>query len=82
MARRIKPRFLDSSLLSHSRSRQRLNVREFFYIDTFDGQIVNQISGIEHNQEAPEALSRQLSETSLANVVWTNPPDPDPILGG
>ncbi len=59
-----------------------ITVREFFYVDAFDGQIVDQISGIERNGEAPEALSRQLSETSLANVVWTNPPNPDPIPGG
>ena len=57
-------------------------VREFLYVDAFDGQIVDQISGIERNQEAPESLSRQISETSLANVKWTNPPDPDPIPGG
>lgn len=57
-------------------------VREFFYVDAFDGRIVDQISGIERNEEAPEALSRQISETSLANVKWTNPPDPDPIPGG
>jgi Zn-dependent metalloprotease len=57
-------------------------IREFVYVDAFDGQIVDQISGTENNQETPDALSRQISESSLANIKWTNPPDPDPIPPG
>lgn len=57
-------------------------IREFVYVDAFDGQIVAQISGIENNQETPDALLRQISEATLANIKWTNPPDPDPIPPG
>lgn len=57
-------------------------IREFVYVDAHTGAIVDRINGIENGDTSPTALSRQLSETSLANVVWTNPPDPDPIPGG
>ncbi len=50
-------------------------VREFVYVDAHFGKVVNQITGIH------EALDREVSESSLANVVWTEG-DPDPIPGG
>jgi len=58
------------------------SVREFIYVDAHSGAIVDRIDAIQDGQEAPEALSRQISESSLANIKWTNPPDPDPIPGG
>ena len=58
------------------------SVREFIYVDAHSGAVVNRIDGIQDGQDAPDALSRQISESSLANVVWTNPGDPDPIPGG
>ena len=57
-------------------------VREFIYVDAHSGAIVDRIDGIEHQGDAPDALSRTISESSLANVVWTNPGDPDPIPAG
>ncbi len=50
-------------------------VREFVYVDAHYGKVVDQITGIH------EALSRDVSETSLGNIVW-NEGDPDPIPGG
>ena len=50
-------------------------VREFVYVDAHFGKVVDQITGIH------EALNRDVSETSLGNVVWTEG-DPDPIPGG
>lgn len=41
-----------------------LTVREFVYVDAHSGAIVDRISGIH------EGLNRQVSESSLANVVW------------
>ncbi|MEI2689631.1 MAG: M4 family metallopeptidase [Anaerolineae bacterium] len=58
------------------------SVRQFIYVDAHSGAVVDRIDGIQDGQEAPEALNRQISESSLANVVWTNPPDPEPIPGG
>ncbi len=56
-------------------------VREFVFVDAHSGKVLDQVSGI-HEDDAPTALNRQISETSLANVVWTNPPDPEPIPAG
>ena len=50
-------------------------VREFVYVDAHFGKVVDQITGIQ------EALDREVSEGSLANVVWTEG-DPDPIPAG
>ncbi len=58
------------------------SVREFIYVDAHSGEVVDRIDAIQNGQEAPQALTRQISESSLANVVWTNPSDPDPIPGG
>lgn len=55
-------------------------LREFVYVDAHSGTIVNQISGIESNS-GPDALNRQVSETALSNVVWSEG-DPDPIPAG
>lgn len=50
-------------------------VREFVYIDAHFGKFIDQITGIH------EALNRDVSETSLGNVVWTEG-NPDPIPAG
>jgi Zn-dependent metalloprotease len=50
-------------------------VREFVFVDAHTGIIVEQITGIYH------ALNREVSETSLANVVWTEG-DPNTIPAG
>ena len=50
-------------------------VREFVYVDAHSGKVVDQITGIQ------EALSRDVSETSLGNIVWDEG-DPDPIPAG
>lgn len=52
-----------------------VTIHEYLYIDAHHGKLVNQITGIRH------ALDRAVSETSLANVVWTET-DPDPIPSG
>jgi len=53
------------------------SVREFVYVDAHTGAIVDQITGIH------DALDREVSETSLANVIWDESAgDPDPIPGG
>ena len=41
-----------------------ISIREFVYVDAHTGQVINQITGIYH------ALDREVSETSLANVIW------------
>ena len=51
------------------------SVREFVYVDAHYGKVVDQITGIR------EALNRDVSETSLGNVVWTEG-DPNPIPAG
>ncbi len=52
-------------------------VREFRYVDAHTGKIVERITGIH------DALDREVSETSLANVVWDESAgDPDPIPPG
>jgi len=58
------------------------SVREFIYVDAHSGAVVDRIEGIQQGALAPAALSRQISETSLANIRWTNPPDPEPIPAG
>jgi hypothetical protein len=52
-----------------------VSVREFVYVDAHNGKVVDQITGIH------ETLTREVSEGSLANVVWQEG-DPDPIPGG
>ena len=52
------------------------NIREFLYIDAQTGQLVDQISGI-------HSIDREVSENSLASIVWDESAgDPDPIPGG
>ena len=41
-----------------------LTVREFVFVDAHTGSVLDQITGIHH------ALDREVSEASLANVVW------------
>lgn len=53
----------------------KLTIREFVYVDAHFGKIVDQITGIH------EALDREVSETTLDNVVWTEGDD-DPIPAG
>ena len=51
-------------------------IREFVYVDAHNGRIVEQITGIHE-------IEREISETSLANVVWDEGNgDPNPIPGG
>ncbi len=50
-------------------------VREFVYVDAHFNKVVDQITGIH------DALDRDVSETSLGNVVWTEG-DPNPIPAG
>jgi Zn-dependent metalloprotease len=52
-----------------------LSIRERVYVDAHFGKVVNQINMIH------DALARQVSEGSLANVVWTEG-NPDPIPPG
>lgn len=54
------------------------SVREFVFVDAHTGKVLDQVSGI-HDDQAPTALNRAISESTLPNVVWTNPPDPEPI---
>jgi Zn-dependent metalloprotease len=51
------------------------SIREFVYVDAHNGKIVDQITGVH------EALDREVSEGSLANVIWSEG-DPDPIPAG
>jgi Zn-dependent metalloprotease/subtilisin-like proprotein convertase family protein len=51
------------------------NIREFVFIDAHNGDRVEQITGIF------EAVSRQVSESTISNVVW-NEGGPDPISAG
>ncbi|MGB3714260.1 MAG: hypothetical protein WA996_07510, partial [Candidatus Promineifilaceae bacterium] len=54
-----------------------ITIREFVYVDAHTGAIVDQITGI------LAGLDREVSETSLANVVWDESAgDPDPIPPG
>lgn len=56
---------------------QVVSIREFVYVDAHDGAVVEQITGIYH------ALDREVSETSLGNVVWDESNGhPDPITAG
>ncbi len=52
-----------------------VSIREFVYVDAHTGAVVDQITGIYHG------LDREVSETTLANVVWTEG-DPEPITSG
>ena len=53
------------------------SVREFVYVDAHSGAVVDQITGIFHG------LDREVSETTLANVVWDESNgDPYPIPAG
>jgi len=54
-----------------------ITVREFVYIDAHSGAVLDQINGIYGD------LDREVSEVSLANVIWDESAgDPDPIPGG
>ncbi len=54
-----------------------VTIREFVYVDAHTGAVVDQITGIFHG------LDREVSESSLANVVWDESNgDPDPIPAG
>ncbi len=56
---------------------QERTVREFRYVDAHFGKVVERITGIH------EALDREVSETTLANVIWDESAgDPDPIPPG
>lgn len=50
-------------------------VREFVFVDAHFGKVIDQITGVH------DALTRDVSETSLGNVVWSEG-DPDPISSG
>lgn len=55
------------------------DIREFVFVDAQTGAIVDQIAGIHEGVGA----DREVSETSLANVIWDESNgDPDPIPGG
>ncbi len=57
----------------------RVDIREFVFVNAQNGRIVDQFSGIHEGAGA----DREISETSLANVVWDESlGDPDPIPGG
>ncbi|MFP6663591.1 MAG: M4 family metallopeptidase [Deltaproteobacteria bacterium] len=51
------------------------NIREFVFIDAHNGDRVEQITGIF------ETVNRQVSESTIGNVVWKEG-DPDPISAG
>jgi Zn-dependent metalloprotease len=54
------------------------NIREFVFVDAHSGNIVDQFTGIHEGTGA----DREISETSLANVVWDESagnPDPIPV---
>jgi cysteine-rich repeat protein len=52
-----------------------VTIREFVFVDARTGVVVDQISGI------LTGLDREVSEGSLANVIWVEG-DPDPIPAG
>ncbi len=53
------------------------SIREFIFVNAHSGEIVNQISGVHTD------LDREVSETSLANIVWNESSGhPDPIPPG
>ncbi|MGI9610006.1 MAG: M4 family metallopeptidase, partial [Acidimicrobiia bacterium] len=58
-----------------------VSIREFVFVDARNGQVIDQITGIYHG--VPAAPDREVSESSLASVVWDESAgDPDPITAG
>jgi len=55
------------------------DIREFVFVNAYNGNIVDQFTGIYEGAGA----DREISETSLGNVVWDESAgDPDPITAG